>query len=113
MSITSVPTPERCRHVDQACSHVSLAIFCAVDLFQAYWWGLAHSWQSNFGLFGFAEVEAQLSFCAMDLPFCVESISSHLKRPKFAGNQMPGSTLPNLATCDVAGLGGCMLLILD
>ena len=69
MSITSVPTPERCRHVDQACSHVSLAIFCAVDLFQAYWWGLAHSWQSNFGLFGFAEVEAQLSFCAMDLSF--------------------------------------------
>jgi len=24
---------------------------------RAYWWGLAHSWQSNFGLFGFAEVE--------------------------------------------------------
>lgn len=69
MSITSVPTPERCRHVDQACSHVSLVIFCTVDLFQAYWWGMAHSWQSNFGLFGFAEVEAQPSFCAMDGSF--------------------------------------------
>ena len=69
MLITSVPTPEQCRHVDQTRSHVSLAIFCAVHLSQAYWWGMAHSWQSNFGLFGFAEVEAQLSFCAMDCSF--------------------------------------------
>ena len=30
---------------------------------QAYWWGLAHSWQSNFGLYGFAEVEAERSLC--------------------------------------------------
>lgn len=50
------PTLEHCWHVCETTCFQNFIDRCTVC--QAYWWGLAHSWQSNFGLYGFAEVEA-------------------------------------------------------
>ena len=50
------PTLEHCWHVCETTCFQNFIDRCIAC--QAYWWGMAHSWQSKFGLYGFAEVEA-------------------------------------------------------